>query len=49
MGEYTPDARKAYEQLLRNRDAHNIRVINDSTGLSVSYDLDGAEEILSIE
>ena len=49
MGGYTPEARKAYEQLLRNRDAHNIRVINDGMGLSVSYDLDGAEEILSIE
>ena len=49
MGEYTPEARKAYEQLLRNRDARNVCVINDGTGLSVSYDLDGAEEILSIE
>lgn len=49
MGGYTPEARKAYEQLLRNRDARNIRVMNDGTGLSVSYDLDGAEEILSIE
>lgn len=49
MGGYTPEARRAYEQLLRNRDARNIRVMNDGMGLSVSYDLDGAEEILSIE
>ena len=49
MGRYTPAARELYERLLKNCEAKNIRVTNDGMGLSVSYELDGAEEILSIE
>ena len=49
MGRYSPSAREMYAQLLKNREAKSIRVTNDGAGLSVSYDLGGAEEILSIE
>ncbi len=49
MGRYSPTAREMYAQLLKNREAKSIRVTNDGAGLSVSYDLGGAEEILSIE
>lgn len=49
MGRYSPTAREIYAQLLKNREAKSIRVTNDGAGLSVSYDLGGAEEILSIE
>lgn len=49
MGCYSPTAREMYAQLLKNREAKSIRVTNDGAGLSVSYDLDGAEEMLSIE
>lgn len=40
MAKYTPEAKAAYKQLLRNRDAKNIKVHNEK-GLSVSYELDG--------
>ena len=49
MGEYTDDARKIYSQLLKNRDAKNIQVINDASGLAVKYNVSGVEELLMIE
>ena len=47
MGQYTGEARALYAQLLKNRDAKNIRVSTGS-GLTVSYDTGGTEEILTI-
>lgn len=49
MGRYTPAAKEAYAQLIKNRDAKNIRVINDDCGLAVSYQLDGVTHKLTIE
>ena len=48
MSKYTPEARETYKQLLKNREAKNIRVDADS-GLTVSYELNGVEELLTIE
>ena len=47
MGQYTGEARALYAQLLKNRDAKNIRV-STGGGLTVSYDTGGTEEILTI-
>ena len=49
MGRYTPEARAAYEQLLRNREATDVRVIAEGKSLSVRYRLDGKEHNLKIE
>ncbi len=49
MGRYTPEAKAAYAQLLRNREAADIRVITEGKGLSVRYRLDGREHRLRIE
>ncbi|MBR5343814.1 MAG: alpha-galactosidase [Oscillospiraceae bacterium] len=49
MGRYTPEAEAAYRQLLRNRDAEDIRVLAEGKGLSVRYRLDGKEHFLRIE
>lgn len=48
MSRYTPEARAAYAQLLKNRQAKNVRVHADS-GLAVSYELDGERHRLVIE
>ena len=49
MGRYGAEARAAYAQLLRNRDAEDIRVLADGKLLSVRYRLDGREHTLTIE
>ena len=41
--------RAAYEQLLRNREATDVRVIAEGKSLSVRYRLDGKEHNLKIE
>ncbi|MCR5663612.1 MAG: alpha-galactosidase [Oscillospiraceae bacterium] len=48
MARYTPAAREAYEQLLRNREAKDLRVHTEH-GLSVSWTLDGKTHHLKIE
>ena len=48
MARYDSLAKVQYAQLLRNRNAANIRVYADE-GLSVTYELDGAEHSLRIE
>lgn len=48
MAKYSDEAKEAYQQLLRNRDAKNIKVHNDK-GLSVSYELDGVAYTVDIE
>lgn len=48
MSRYSDDARALYRQLLRNREAKNIRV-DAEDGLSVSYELDGVEQLVRIE
>lgn len=48
MGQYSEEARAQYAQLLRNREAKNIRV-NADAWLSVSYELDGVRHTLKIE
>ena len=48
MAQYTPEARAIYEQMLRNRDAEDVRVHNEH-GLSVSYRLDGKEYKVEIK
>lgn len=47
MSAYTPEARARYGQLLRNREATDIRVEADR-GLRVSYTLDGQRHTLAI-
>ena len=49
MGKYTPAMREKFAQLLKNREAKNVRVMNDAQGLRISYELDGVQEILTIE
>ncbi len=48
MSRWTQEARDCYRQLLRNRDAVNIRVQAEH-GLSVSYELDGQIHSFTIE
>lgn len=48
MAEYTPEAKAQYRQLLKNQQAKNI-CVNSHNGLSVSYQLDGVEQLLIIE
>ena len=47
MSAYTPEARSFYEDLLRNREAADIRVEADR-GFSVSYTVDGERKRLDI-
>ena len=47
VSRYTPEAMEQYRQLLRNRDAGDIRVEADG-GLSISYTVDGAAQILEL-
>ena len=49
MGKYSPAAKEAYAQLIKNRDAANIRVMNDADVLTVSYELDGVTHTLEIK
>ena len=49
MGRYSAEARAAYAQLLRNREAEDIRVLADGKLLSVRYRLDGREHTVNIE
>ena len=49
MAKYSPEARAAYEQLLRNREAEEVRVLADANALAVRYRLDGKEQTLWIE
>ncbi len=48
MSQYDAAARAAYAQLLRNRDAQNIRV-HAENGLVVTYELDGKKHAVSVE
>lgn len=48
MAQYTPEAREQYRQMLKNRQAENIRVLADE-GLRVRYTLEGQEKELVIE
>ncbi len=48
MSKWSPEALASYRQLLRNRDAVNIRV-HAEHGLSVSYELDGQIHSFTIE
>lgn len=48
MSGYSLEAKEQYRQLLRNREAKNLRVDN-TAGLSISYELDGVKELLTIE
>ena len=49
MGRYSAEAKAAYAQLLRNREAEDIRVLADGKLLSVRYRLDGREHTVNIE
>ncbi len=49
MGRYSPEAKAAYAQLLRNREAEDIRVLADGKLLSVRYRLDGREHTVNVE
>ena len=49
MGKYTPDARAAYAQLLKNRAAEKLQVFAEGLHLVVRYRLDGREHLLMIE
>lgn len=48
MGQYSDEARAQYARLLENREAANIRV-NADDGLTVSWDVNGTEELLTIK
>ena len=48
MGQYSDEARAQYARLLENREAANIRV-NADDGLTVSLDVNGTEELLTIK
>ena len=48
MAKWTDEAKAAYRQLLRNREATNVKVHADH-GLSVTYDLDGESHRVVIE
>ena len=47
MGEYSPEAKKIYARLLKNRDAKNIRVDNDGPETLISYELEGKTQLIS--
>ena len=47
MADYSPAAQAQYRQLLKNREASNIRVDADS-GLTVTYELDGRRQGLTV-
>ena len=48
MGQYSDAARAQYARLLENREASNIRV-NADGGLTVSWNVNGTEELLTIK
>lgn len=48
MGQYRAEAKDFYRELLRLRNAENIR-INAENGLSVCYELDGKTETVTVE
>ena len=48
MAQYTPAALAQYRQMLKNRQAENVRVLADN-GLRVRYTLEGQEKELVIE
>lgn len=48
MADYSDEAKATYKQLLKNRDATNIKVYNEK-GLAISYELDGKTHKLIIE
>ena len=49
LGRYSAEAKAAYAQLLRNREAEDLRVLADGKLLSVRYRLDGREHTVNIE
>ena len=49
MAQYTPEAKKQYAQLLRNREATHIRVLTEGKHIILRYRLDGREHILFVE
>ena len=48
MAQYTPEAMAQYRQMLKNRQAENLRVLAE-VGLRVRYTLEGEERDLVIE
>ena len=48
MGEYDGEKREYYRRLLKMRDAKNI-IVHADDGLSVSFELDGVNELIEIE